>query len=310
MTKYIRKNLKKISFITKTYHYLNKLYTIYFVYSLNSFINYEKISRYYLGTSDTIVAEAIRALSKNKRMMIPFEYTKKIKNQKYEIFNLASDYPGVLINGKQIYFPINTKKKQIAEAMQVHFIEQDPESPHRYILDKSKISGHTAILIGASDGIFALEIMDYYKHIFLFESDINWIEPLTRTLEQYKNKITIVNKYVSDKLSDTETTLDSYFYDYKYSIDFLQADVEGAAYELLKGGREILEKNNIKLAIACYHYHNEAELIGEILQVMGYKVTFSKRFVYMWMQKLKEPYFRKGILFGDKDHNMIFKHTN
>jgi hypothetical protein len=162
------------------------------------------------------------------------------------------------------------------------------------------LKGHTAILIGASDGLFAFEIIDVFEHIFLFEADPNWIEPLNRTFENYKHKITVINKFVSDKTTEKEITLDTYFHNYSNTIDFLQADVEGVACSVLKGAEHILDNNKMKMAIACYHHSTESSEIQKSLNNSGFQISFSKKFVYMWMQKLKEPYFRYGVLYAEK----------
>jgi hypothetical protein len=109
-----------------------------------------------------------------------------------------------------------------------------------------------------------------------------------------------VNKFVADKISEGQINLDTYFYDYKYSIDFLQADIEGAACLLLKGAEKILKENKITIALACYHTHSESRDLQKTLENLGYQTWFSNNFVFMWMQKLKEPYIRKGVLYGEK----------
>jgi len=263
--------------------------------------NFRRVKKYYYNTSDNLILEAIRALEKNRRSMIPFDFIQKYQNLDYKIFNEFAEYPSISILGNQVYFPKETTTIQIFEAVKTHFIEQDPESPHRYINNKAKIKGHSAVLIGASDGLFALELFDSFQHIFLFESDPKWIEPLKKTFEHCYQKITIVNKFVSDKTSGKEIRLDDYFKDYIYPIDFLQSDVEGTACLVLKGAESILHNNVLKLAIACYHNSTESFEIQKILINSGFKISFSKKFVYMWMHNLKEPYFRNGVLYAQKD---------
>jgi len=95
--------------------------------------------------------------------------------------------------------------------------------------------------------------------------------------------------------------LDDIFKNYIHSIDFLQADVEGAACVLLKGAKNILTTFSPKLAIACYHTHKESDEISEILAELKYEIFFSQKFVYLWMQRLKAPFFRSGVLFAVKN---------
>lgn len=296
----IKKRIKKNIVLYKILSFIHINYVNCLIVPLRALNNFRRVKSYYFNTSDELIKEVLRVLNIDYHRMIPFDFVQKYQNQNYKIFNEGVGYPGILIDGHQIYFPQKTKNTQIFDAVKTHFVEQDPESPHKYIYDKSKVQGHTAILIGASDGLFALEIIDSFQHIFLFESDPNWIEPLKKTFESYQQKITIVNKFVSDKTSDKEITLDTYFYDYNNSIDFLQADVEGAACMILNGAMRILKDNQIELAIACYHTSIESSEIQNILINLNFKISFSKKFVYMWMHDLKEPYFRNGVLYAEK----------
>jgi hypothetical protein len=292
--------LKRNNAIYRILQYLHENYVIYIVYPLRASNNLKHLKKHYLNTSDELIKEAIRVLNNNSHLMIPFDYIQKYVDPHYKIFSESYGHTGISIDGHKIYFPQKTKKRQIIEAVKNHCVEQDPESPHNYLLDKSKIHGHTAILIGASDGLFALEIVDSFQHIFLFESDPNWIEPLRKTFEPYQQKVTIVNTFISDKTSDKEMTLDGFFNGYKHSVDFLQADVEGAACAVLKGGEGILRDNQMKIALACYHTYAESSEIQNILVNSGFSISFSKKFVYMWMHDLKEPYFRNGVLYAEK----------
>jgi hypothetical protein len=180
-------------------------------------------------------------------------------------------------------------------------MEQDSESPHNYISENHNIHGHTAVLIGASDGIFALEIMDSFTHIFLFECDPLWLTPVTLTLEPYKDKCTVVNKFVSSKDEEDNITLDTFYDQYQFPIDFMQHDVEGNSVSILKGSSNILVKNNMHLSIACYHTASEAQEVEDLLIEKGYSCSYSKKFVLLWMQKLEKPYIRKGVIYASKE---------
>jgi hypothetical protein len=300
MLKIIKNEIKKILILYKVYSILKSIYYSVLLFPIRASINYRRFQKYYFNTQDELIKEAIPILGRHNRIMIPFNFTEKYWSRKYSQLYSNNYFPTIEVDGHKVYFPRKTSKKQVLEEVRNNFIEQDPESPHRYISDKWKIHGHTAVLIGASDGLFALEIINSFQHIFLFESDKEWIAPLKKTFEMYKEKITIVNSFVSDKIVDEQVTLDGFFENYKNPIDFLQADVEGNAYLLLKGAEKILTENSMKIALACYHTNSESTDLKTFLEKLGYGISFSNKFVFMWMQNLIEPYVRKGVIYGEK----------
>jgi hypothetical protein len=292
----IKNRIRNVKYLNTILYFLHKLYVINIVYKIRAYRNFSNLKEYYSNNSNEKIIEAIQELKKNKKLMIPFRYIKKYDKLAFDVID--SEYPSLKINNNIVYFPTNTNRRDILGAVKTHFIEQDVESPHKYFIDKTEIQGHTAILVGASDGLLALDIIDSFKHIFLIESDNNWIEPLRKTFAPYKEKITIINTYASDLTTDKEKKLDDLFANYEYSIDFLQADVEGAAIKLLKGTEIILNRYRPKLAIACYHSHDEAMEIEDLIKILNYKISYSQKFVYLWMQDLKPPYLRKGVLYA------------
>jgi len=58
----------------------------------------------------------------------------------------------------------------LSESVKASLIEQDERSPHKYLPAGSiQIGGDTAILCGASDGIYTLEIVDRFNKIYLLK---------------------------------------------------------------------------------------------------------------------------------------------
>ena len=238
----IKTVLRQNKSLFRVLSFLNKIIVIHILYPFRAKSNFKNLKKYYtLNNSNEFINEAIRVLSTNNRLMIPFKFIEKYDNINYEISIDVAGYPSININNHLIYFPKHTKKQDIIGAVKTHFIEQDEESPHKYITDQTK--GHTAILVGASDGLLALDLLNSFEHIYLIESDINWIEPLTKTFNSYKEKITIINSYASDTTMGDQKKLDDIFKDYKYPIDFLQADVEGAACMLLNGAKNTIQQH-------------------------------------------------------------------
>ena len=76
-------------------------------------------------------------------------------------------------------------------------IEQDRRSAHRYVGSYEELRGKTLLDIGAAEAIFTLDTIEYINHAYLFECDEAWVEALNATFTPWKDKITIVRKYVS-----------------------------------------------------------------------------------------------------------------
>jgi len=63
----------------------------------------------------------------------------------------------VLVGPCKIYFPSQHSDEEIRAAVTTALVEQDPRSPHAYLSDDFDVEdGDTAVLAGASDGIFCL----------------------------------------------------------------------------------------------------------------------------------------------------------
>jgi hypothetical protein len=281
---------------------LKKYFVIYILYPIRSRINLKNLIKYYgTNNSNQDINEAINLLNKKNCLMIPFNYVSKYENLHFEINFDSEYYPFIVVNNNEVYFPKGTSAKDLLGSVKTHFIEQDIESPHRYVAPYTIMNGHTAVLVGASDGLLALDLMDIFEHIFLIEADENWIIPLKKTFKKHlEKKITIIQAFATDINDGSSKRLDDIFKDYIYPIDFLQADVEGAACVLLKGAKNLLTTFSPKLAIACYHTHEESDEISVILGSLNYKISFSQKFVYMWMQRLKVPFLRNAVLYAVK----------
>lgn len=176
--------------------------------------------------------------------------------------------------------------------------EQDPQCPHCYENESFKFeSGDVLVDIGAAEGNFALSVVEKASRIILFESNKEWIEPLNATFEPWKDKVTIVKKFVGDVSDSTCTTLDDYFAaDEKLS--FLKIDVEGAESRLLDGCKRILQDQKpLKVAICTYHKPEDEQEFKERLTRYGFETSHSDGFVLLFTdRKLKAPYLRRGLV--------------
>ena len=237
-------------------------------------LNYKNFKNYYKTSNNKDIIEAIQNLSMNNKLMIPFN--NYIKKTKEVILSFDKDgYPYIFYLDFKVYFPLNYSYQDILGSLNTHMIEQSNGSPHQYYVNPIK-KQKTAILIGASDGFFAIDILNMFENIILIESDIAWIEPLSRTFNSYKSKINILNQYISNQTTTFTITLDDLFSNNNLSIDYIQADVEGAALSLLNGAKNILLNQQPTLSIACYHTQDEAEKLSLFLSSFNYQISLIK----------------------------------
>ena len=107
-------------------------------------------------------------------------------------------------------------------------MEQDRRSPHHYFNSVKEVTGKVFVDVGCAEGYSSLEIIEEAKHVYLFEQDEQWLEAIRATFEPWQDKVTIVQKYVSDHNSSREQTLDDFFNNQTNEHLFLKMDIEGA----------------------------------------------------------------------------------
>ena len=172
----------------------------------------------------------------------------------------------VIHNDKKLYFKRDFQENQVKVAYYCSLIEQDTNSPHKYLNDNFKINfNDTVVDIGAAEATFSLEVIESINKLYVFESDEGWIEALEATFEPWKEKVSVINKYVSNIDDDYNTILDSIIG--KTKVNFIKIDVEGAEYKIIQGAKKTLKNNNsLRIAICTYHRENDAVKLIPLLQ--------------------------------------------
>ncbi len=151
---------------------------------------------------------------------------------------------------------------------------------------------------GVAEGNFALSVIDKVSKIYLVECDNDWNEALRYTFAPYKDKVVFVNKFLSDKVDDTDISIDSLLEGNK--VDAIKMDIEGAEISALIGAEKtILSNPNIKIAACSYHKHNDEILIRALMEHFGLKTTSSKGYMLFIYDDdfYKNPEFRRGLVF-------------
>lgn len=88
----------------------------------------------------------------------------------------------VLQDGTRIFVKRKWKKHKIQRKYRALLLEQDPQSPHRYLTPSFDVSeGDVLVDIGSAEGNFAVSVIEKVKRIYLIEADKEWVEALEAT---------------------------------------------------------------------------------------------------------------------------------
>ena len=161
--------------------------------------------------------------------------------------------------------------------------------------------------LGAAEGIFALNVIEKAKKIYIFESEKEWLLPLQKTFEPWKDKITIINKYASENDSESTIKLDAIAKDIEPNQNiFLKLDVEGAEKQVLIGAKQLLNSDNqhVKAAICTYHYPQDYNNLTDLMvNDFNYNISTSKGYMCCFYGGVPDSeYFRRTMIYCYKKH--------
>lgn len=193
-------------------------------------------------------------------------------------------------HGKRLYFG----RDMINDVPGIYkglLIEQDERSAHRYVVSYSELTDKVLLDIGAAEAIFALDTIEYVNHAYLFECDERWQEALNATFSPWKEKVTIVRKYISDVNDDNSITLDDYFFNKPKENLFLKMDIEGYERRALKGAKSLLENGkNISGSVCIYHLYDDKDFLSFLLHELNYATEIQPGYIIF------EDEFRSAVL--------------
>jgi hypothetical protein len=268
------------------------------------------IQRYYESLSEKPseeITSVLNYLRKNPITVFPYDFQDEYIAENIEVFkDQKRGLRYVLLEGKKLYFKKRWGKKKIQNLYNLLSKEQDIRSPHRYLTEKFRFEeGEVLVDVGAAEGNFALSVVEKASKIILFEADKEWIEPLKATFEPWKDKVEIVNKFVSDSTDSKNTKLDDFLPEKLLKNTFLKIDVEGAESRLLKGCKQTLsDLKPLKVAICTYHKQNDEKEFTAFLNNNGFKTEHSDGYMLFYYDKqLRAPYFRRGLIRAEKKLN-------
>lgn len=209
------------------------------------------------------------------RHLYDFAHEYNVNSERFRpALDTANGLYYVIMDGKRLYFKRDMKPQKIRKLYFSLILEQDTRSAHCYMNSSQEVNGYTFIDVGSAEGLTSLSVIDNVRHIYLFEADEGWIEALEATFSPWKDKVTIIRKYVGDTDDDRQITLDKFFNDKEVSRIFLKMDIEGAERQALAGAGELLDRcTDLKFAICTYHLDDDEEVIGGFLRRHGCSFT-------------------------------------
>ena len=272
----IRKKIYN-SFLKKLLCFLAKLkawfiYILYPFFPKNDYYN----AWYYIG--------------KYGYTMYPFEKMVNYKNlQVTTAYDEQKKLPYIIHKDKRLYLPENTNANSFITSYKQLLIEQDENSPHRYLKENTELQGKILLDIGAAEGIFTLENIELVKKAYLFECETQWIAPLCATFEPWKEKVEIINKFVGNRDEGDFITIDSFMKTREQNDIHIKMDIEGYELAALTGSKNLLTNGkSISLSICAYHNEKDAEDIASFFEKNGgYKYYFTQG------KLLLQPYFMR-----------------
>lgn len=258
----------------------------------------------YVRSEDSQVQETISYWKQND---VTFFNQFAFTSVKYDVvyWDTNNNMPYVLYENKRLYYPrgyrdffVKDNKLYVAS---YRAMEQHEHSPHRYLTNEICIKENDIVVdAGAMEGDFALPYIDRIKKLYLFESDPEWVEALKYTYQDYCDKVVIINKMLSSRSGDQETTLEESIEGGK--VDFIKMDIEGAEVEVLYASQKLLRANAIRCAVCCYHGKNDRKEIEHIFAQNGYRCSVSNGYVVFLADPdiFREADFRKGVVYAEK----------
>lgn len=260
------------------------------------------VLNYYAGLSEPLSEEIEKVLDYLRKKPItwfPYDFQDQYIKDSIKVYDDKEKGLGyVLLDGKRLYFKRGWSKNRIRKVFNELRKEQDPQCPHCYVNETFKVENDDVLVdIGAAEGNFALSNVEKASRIILFESNKGWIEALNATFGPWKNKVTIVNKFVDDVSGAESTTLDD-FIPAEENVSFLKIDVEGAESQVLDGCKRILQQQKpLKLAVCTYHKQEDEKEINEFLTQKGFETSHTDGYILFYTDnKIKAPFLRRGLI--------------
>jgi len=252
--------------------------------------------------TDTERQEVIDYINRRGVQIFPYDFTDKYSPSSIEVLEDSScGLKYVMMDNKRLYFKRRWSAQRIRKSFHDLSLEQDPESPHRYLSEEFTVSPSDVMAdFGAAEGNFSLSVIEKIKKVYLFESDPEWIEALEMTFLPWREKVEIVPRFVSDINDEKHCSGDVFFAERE--LTFMKIDVDGGERKLLSGFADTINKaSKMQIALCTYHQHEDEKEFSSMLLGQGYAVAPSKGYmIFYYDKKLKAPYLRRSLIRATK----------
>lgn len=277
----------------------NKIYELFLsrvLFFLRNFdVHFKGTLLYFFGWMfpRTEKNKAYAFIGKHGITSYPGEYSLKYKSIPIEVFiDEQNHLPFVMHNEKRLYFPKKYSKEKVSINYRTLIIEQDIEAAHRYVVSYNELKDRILFDIGSAEGIFSLDTIELVKHVYLFECEDYWVDALKATFAPWKEKVTIIEKYVGDKNDEKFITIDETMKGKELNHLFLKMDIEGAEQSALRGATNVMKNGkDVRLAVCVYHRDEDPSMIDSLLRSLGYQTEFTGGYLY-WGGRLSKAVIR------------------
>ena len=213
--------------------------------------------------------------------------------------------PYVIHKGKHLYFPRKYSVAQAVEAYKGYICGDrllgrgEDIAPHQYQSKDFQVhDGDVVVDVGCAEALFSLDVIEQASKVYLIERDGIWKAPLLATFAPYKDKVVFVQKLVSDKDGRATVSLPSLLKSETASPLFIKMDIEGYEPKVVRTLLPLLrERDGITLSCCTYHNNEDATILEQLFQQVGYRYEFSKGYMlFARYDQPAAPYFRHGVI--------------
>ncbi len=261
----------------------------------------ELVSRY-KHSKDTEIKEIINYLCKRDLQVFNYNFVDKYKNLNVTpLYDEKQEMYYITVNDKKMYFAssLNTSQKVIEYYKSIR-IEQDVNSPHRYLLEDFDVNrGDIVVDVGAAEGYFTLGIIDRAKKVYIIEADVEWMKALKQTFCDYKGKVVFINKFITNYTYEKKDKLENLIYE---PVNFIKMDIEGSECDAIDGIKEIARISpKLKTVICSYHNDYDEAIIKMKLESINFKSTTSKGYMWYPYKEKNSTKLCRGLVRGIKN---------
>jgi FkbM family methyltransferase len=205
----------------------------------------------------------------------------------------------VQINGQSFVWPrqapVETLTTMLSEILQ-------PDHPHFYDVPPTTLMpGDTVLDIGCCEGTFSAYAAEKGATVFSIEPSVKMAAVIERLFELRKLERPHITQCLLGSEEDTMYFLDDeenpggsrivpngtagaypvqcltlagFSRDVVHKkVDYIKCDAEGADYEIIKSGAEMIKRDRPKIAITTYHNYDDYRKISGFLGGLGYRCT-------------------------------------